>query len=188
MNHRMTIITMAGAIAFALGSLGQAANAASGGGGSGSSGGSSSGQTVACNEGWVYDKEKQVCIRKDAAIDRELYETGRDLALDGRYDEAIATLSTIRDQEDPMVLTMIGYSKRKLGLVDEGIAFYHRALAIDPDNVNTREYLGEGYVALGRTDLAQVQLDRIEAVCGSTCPQFQKLAAVITDAGAWTAN
>ena len=79
----------------------------------------------------------------------------------------------VRDQQDDVVLTYIGYSKRKLGAVDEGIAYYHRALAINPDNVNTREYLGEGYVAMGRFDLARGRIgedrgnlrDRLRPVC-----------------------
>ena len=82
-----------------------------------------------------------------------------------------------------MILTMIGYSKRKLGAVDEGIAYYHRALAINPDSVNTREYLGEGYVAMGRFDLAEVELEKIEAICGTDCDPYVQLASAI--AGEW---
>ncbi len=38
------------------------------------------------------------------------------------------------------MLTYIGYSHRKMGDVDVGIGFYKQALAIDPNNLNTREY------------------------------------------------
>ncbi len=81
-----------------------------------------------------------------------------------------------------MVLTMIGYSKRKLGHTDEGIAIYHQALAIDPNNVNTHEYLGEGYLAAGRVDLAELELDTLNKLCGVGCEQFQDLQkALLTD-------
>jgi tetratricopeptide (TPR) repeat protein len=66
-----------------------------------------------------------------------------------------------------------------MGDVDEGIAYYHQALAIDPDNLDTREYLGEGYVAAGRTDLAEIELARLETLCGADCGQYEALAAAI---------
>jgi tetratricopeptide (TPR) repeat protein len=151
-----------------------AAFAASGGG----SGGGSSG-TVQCRKGLVYDKHKQICVPAHSMNDRQLYEAGRDLALAGRYEEALALLQAVGDTRDSMVLTMIGYAERKMGRVDEGMANYHRALAIDPGNVNTREYLGEGYVLIGRKDLALDQLARIERLCGVDCEQYVDLASAI---------
>ena len=126
----------------------------SGGGSGGSSGGNASGG-LSCNPGWVPHSSGQYCVKAQSYLDMEqLYEEGRALALAGDYDDALALLGAA-DQGDAMVLTMIGYSKRKSGALHEGIGYYYRALAIDPDNVNTREYLGEGYVAMGRLDLAQ---------------------------------
>ena len=117
---------------------------------------------------------KQICVRKDAANDSDLYEQGRALAVAGEYERALDLLTSVRNQNDAMVLTMIGYSKRKMGAVDEGIGYYHKALAIEPDNVLTREYLGEGYVMMGRIDLAQAELNQIEAICGDQCEQYQR--------------
>ena len=108
-----------------------------------------------------------------ALADWELYRDGRLLAHAGYYHEALAALDAIRDKDDAMILTMIGYSKRKLGAVDEGIAYYHRALAINPDSVNTREYLGEGYVSDGPVRSGRGRVgedrdnlrDRLRSVC-----------------------
>ena len=107
---------------------------------------------VPCASGSKYDAAKKLCVTTNASLldDRALYEQGRTLALAGFYQDALDSLGAIRDKHDAMVLTMIGYSKRKLGHTDEGIAIYHQALAIDPSNVNTHEYLGEGYIAAGR--------------------------------------
>ena len=78
-----------------------------------------------------------------------------------------------------MVLTMIGYATRKSGHYDEGLAYYDKALALNPDNVNTHEYLGEAYFEKGKKDLALVELAKIEKVCGTTCEQYEDLSATI---------
>ena len=83
-----------------------------------------------------------------------------------------------------MVLTMIGYSTRKLGDTEGGIAIYQQALAIDPNNVNTHEYLGEGYLVAGRVDLAKAELVTVQKLCGdTTCEQYQDLHGALADAG-----
>jgi tetratricopeptide (TPR) repeat protein len=101
------------------------------------------------------------------------------LALAGRYTEALTALEAVKNQNDAMVLTMIGYSKRKLGNTDEGLAFYRRALAIDPSSVNTHEYLGEAYAEKGKLDLAKAELVKVAASCGTTCEQYQDLTKAI---------
>jgi len=86
----------------------------------------------------------------------------------------------------PEQVIALGPGDGASGALDEGIAYYHRALAIDPDNVNTREYLGEGYVAMGRLDLAQAELDRIGTLCGEGCDQYLDLAAAMAGEEAWS--
>ena len=78
-----------------------------------------------------------------------------------------------------MTLTMIGYATRKLGNYDEGLAYYAKALALDPANVNTHEYLGEAYAEKGKLDLAKAELIKVAAVCGTTCEQYQDLSKAI---------
>jgi len=85
----------------------------------------------------------------------------------------------VRNKNDATVLTYIGYATRKLGNVEEGINWYHKALAVDPSNVHTHEYLGEGYVAAGRVDLARQELAKLEALCGKGCEQYEALSATI---------
>jgi tetratricopeptide (TPR) repeat protein len=147
-------------------------------GGGGSSGG---GTTPSCKPGYVYDTNKRTCVKASSGLldDEQLYQQGRALALGGHYEEALGALAAVRNQNDSKVLTMIGYAKRKLGSFDEGIAYYQQALAIDPDNADTREYLGEAYVETGRMDLAKAELANVEALCGTECEQYQDLAAAI---------
>jgi len=166
------------ALAFSLG--GTVAFAASGGGSSGSGA-----STPSCPKGEVWSKGK--CSKTTSSLDdKQLYAQGRDLALAGRYAEALTALEAVKNQNDAMVLTMIGYSKRKLGNTDEGLAFYQRALAVDPNNVNTHEYLGEAYAEKGKLDLAKAELVKVAAVCGTTCEQYQDLAKTIASAPSGT--
>jgi tetratricopeptide (TPR) repeat protein len=163
------------ALGLAIGSA--TALAASGGGGGG--GGSSASSTPSCSHGKVYDSARGQCVRKGASLDdKYLYRQGRDLALAGRYDEALTALNAVK-VPDSMTFTMIGYATRKMGNYDEGLAYYAKALALDPQNVNTHEYLGEAYAEKGKLDLAKAELVKVSAVCGTTCEQYQDLSKAI---------
>jgi hypothetical protein len=59
------------------------------------------------------------------------------------------------------------------------MTLYQKALAIDPNNINTHEYIGEGYVSIGRVDLARSELARLETLCGTGCEQYEDLAEAI---------
>jgi hypothetical protein len=176
---------------------GGGAGGSSGGGGGGSAGGSSGGGSSAgggnngggvgtlgtvCRKGFVFDQRSSSCVRAGAGLvpDDELYTQGRALALAGYYEEALPILEAIQRTDDAMVFTMLGYTTRRLGHWDEGMAIYQKALSIDPNNVNTHEYIGEGYVSVGRFDLARVELGKVAASCGGTdCVQYEALAKAI---------
>ena len=178
MANVSSILTRASVIALALSIAGAVGPAfANPSGGSGSSGGA----TPTCQPGYVYDTNKKTCVKANSGLldDEQLYQQGRDLALGGHYEEALGALAAVQNQNDSKVLTMLGYAKRKLGRFDEGMAYYQRALAIDPDNADTREYLGEAYVETGRMDLAKAELANVQTLCGTECEQYQDLAAAI---------
>ena len=73
-------------------------------------------------------------------------------------------------------------ANRKAGRLDIGITYYRKALAIDPNFNLAREYLGEGYLAAGRVDLAMNELAAIAKSCGTTCEEYKELNAAITAA------
>ncbi|MGE3874744.1 MAG: tetratricopeptide repeat protein [Parvibaculaceae bacterium] len=129
-----------------------------------------------CKKGEVVKNGK--CKPKNPGVlpDEDLFQQGRNLALSGEYDWAIGVLELVSNQKDPRVLTYIGYSHRKAGRFEEAFNYYNKALAIDPNSVLTREYLGEGYVAAGKIDLAKAQLSEIASRCGTTCEEYQELA------------
>jgi tetratricopeptide (TPR) repeat protein len=161
--------------------LGGAAFASGDGGG----GGGATQDAHQCNKGWAWNEQKGVCERHQSLNDQQLYQDGRALALAGRYDSALDTLDAVRSK-DSMTLTMIGYATRKSGHLDQGIAIYHQARALDPNNVNTHEYLGEGYIDAGRIDLAEAELDTLQVLCGGAgCEQYDDLAKAIAGDGKW---
>ena len=175
------LATMIFAAMFAL-----SASAFAAGGGSGSTGGSGgSGSSPAkCKTGEVWNKKTKKCVKASSGVlpDEELYQQGRALAKLGQYDWALQVFAVIQNQDDPRVLNYEGYSHRKAGRLEIGISYYRKALAINPNFVLAREYLGEGYVAAGRVDLAKVQLAEIAARCGIECEEYKDLSAAIASA------
>lgn len=128
---------------------------------------------------WSDKARKCVALKSGSLSDEDLARAGRQLARDGHYTQAIAVLEAVTDKNDARVLTYLGYSHRKLGDVDLGISLYKKALAIDPDNVATREYLGEGYITKGELDLAYLELTEIAQRCGTACDEYRALEKAV---------
>jgi tetratricopeptide (TPR) repeat protein len=176
------LVTLAFAAMFAISGTALAA----GGGGTTTT----SPATLKCKKGQVVKEivkngtKKKICVKATSGVlpDEDLYQQGRLLAKQGQYDWALQVLAVIQNQNDPRVLNYQGYSNRKAGRLELGIGYYRKALAINPNFVLAREYLGEGYVAAGRTDLAKAQLAEIEKRCGTTCEEYKDLSEVITGA------
>jgi len=137
-----------------------------------------------CKKGEVWDKKKKKCVKAESGVlpDEDLYQQGRALAKQGHYDWAIEVLAVVQNRQDPRVLNYTGYSHRKAGRLEIGITYYREALAIDPNFNLAREYLGEGYIAAGRTDLAMAELSAIEKSCGAACEEYKDLSAAIAAA------
>ncbi len=134
-----------------------------------------------CKKGQVWDKKKKKCVVPGQSFldDDSIYESGRDLALLGRFDEAITILSLAHDKTDPRVLNYLGYAHRKAGRVLVGLGYYQEALRSDPDYTLVREYLGEAHLQLGDVAAARNQLDEIKKRCGTGCSEYTELSAQI---------
>lgn len=148
-------------------------------------GGGGSDTTQKCTGGKVWDKKKDKCVapQRGQIDDDSIYEAGRDLAMHGRYDEAINVLSLAADKQDPRILNYLGYSHRKAGRITVGLGYYQEALQINPDYTLVREYLGEAYLMLGDVASAQDQLGEIEKRCGKGCEEYALLSDQIAKFG-----
>ena len=151
---------------------------AAGGGNSGSSGGKP------CPKGFEWSKKKKKCVQQQSHIspDQQLIDQAWTLARSGQFEAGRKLFGSVADQTDPEVLNGLGYTNRKLGFFQEAIGYYKQAVTIDPDYVQAREYLGEGYATMGKLDLAREQLGEIERRCGTTCEEYVDLKDAIDTA------
>jgi tetratricopeptide (TPR) repeat protein len=149
------------------------------GGSAGGSGGSNA--VVKCKKGMIWSRPKGKCVvlQQGKVDDDSIYEAGRNLAMSGRYGEAITVLVMTANKSDPRVLNYLGYSHRKQGRVLVGLGYYQEALRANPNYTLAREYLGEAYLQLGDMASAREQLSEIETRCGITCDEYTMLDAQI---------
>ncbi len=148
-----------------------------------SNSGSATVVTPKCKKGKIWSKKRKKCviIKKSSLVDDEdIYQTGRDLAIRGRYNDAIQVLSFAYDKSDPRILNYLGYAHRKAGRVDVGIGYYKEALEVDPDYTLVREYMGEAFLQKGDLASAKQQLDEIKNRCGIQCAEYAILADQIS--------
>ncbi|TPG75344.1 tetratricopeptide repeat protein [Pseudomonas arsenicoxydans] len=136
-----------------------------------------------CPKGQVFDSKSNKCLKQTSSLvpDADRTNYAYRLARDGRYEEALALLDTLKQPNTAKALNYRGYATRKLGRTDEGIGYYLQSVKLDPQYAQVREYLGEAYVIKGRLDLAQEQLQHIKSICGNTCEEYQDLAEAIND-------
>jgi tetratricopeptide (TPR) repeat protein len=127
------------------------------------------------------NRNKPACKNRNSDQSRheEIYAEGFKLAKAGEHAKALTVLRTAPDQSDARVLTMIGFSLRKQGQVDEAMGYYARALEANPNLTSTRQYLGEAHLQKGEPAKAKEQLAEIGKRCGATCEDYQTLAAEI---------
>lgn len=88
-------------------------------------------------------------------------------------------LDTLKNANTAEAWNYRGYATRKLGRTDEGIGYYQRSLALEPNYAKAREYLGEAWMVKGRPDLAKEQLQVIAGICGQHCEEYRDLQSAI---------
>jgi tetratricopeptide (TPR) repeat protein len=140
-------------------------------------------QTPTCPPGTVYDARTGKCVKMQAGIipDSGLTDYAYALIKARRFAEVIGVLDLLQDPNTPVALNYRGYATRKLGRVDEGIGYYLKSVALDPQYAQVREYLGEAYMVKGDAASAKVQLAAIKQICGTVCDEYQHLAVAIAD-------
>lgn len=144
--------------------------------------------TTECAEGEVWDEKTKACIKAEESSlnDDQRFGAVRELAYAGRHDEALAILALMTEGETSRVLTYQGFLLRQTGRVEEGIAAYERAIALNPQNILARSYYGQLLVQMNELELAQTQLDEIRAADGTGTWAETALANAITTGVTYT--
>ena len=178
MRFGMTVAHSAMAVAAALGFCLMIAGPAFADGGGGPSP-----DPTTCARGEVYDARSMRCVKQGSSVlpDKALADYAYVLAKAERYDEALDMLKLMKNPNTAQALNYRGYATRKLGRIDEGIAYYRKSVALDPRYAQVREYLGEAYVIKGDMARAKAQLQAIKTICGTGCEEYQDLAKAITE-------
>jgi tetratricopeptide (TPR) repeat protein len=61
------------------------------------------------------------------------------------------------DPDNPDILNMLAHAQRKIGLIDESIANYKKALELRPRFPEAHEYLGEAYIQAAMREVATLK-------------------------------
>jgi tetratricopeptide (TPR) repeat protein len=108
------------------------------------------------------------------------FQMARAFILSGKYEEAIAALKAVGNDDHPDVASALGYANARLGRAAEARAWYAKALAADPDHLATLNYSGALHVQQGEMTEARNDLARIEAICrGTSCREYKELQTLI---------
>ena len=138
-------------------------------------------KTRDCPSGQVYDSTLKQCVAEKSSrlSDDDKTHYAYHLAKKGEYQAALNLLDTLKNANTAEAWNYRGYATRKLGRTDEGIGYYQRSLALNPQYAKVREYLGEAWLVKGRPDLAKEQLKTIATLCGVQCEEYRDLQAAI---------
>ncbi len=77
-----------------------------------------------------------------------LYDQGVDASNNNDYQKALPLFEQAlrSDPDNPDILNMLAHAQRKIGMIDEALANYKKALSLRPRFPEAHEYLGEAYV------------------------------------------
>ena len=95
------------------------------------------------------------------------------------YRAAIIQLNGLISTQNADVYSLMGFALRKSGDQANGMAYYQRALAIDPRHKGALEYQGELFVELGQLDKARENLAALRRLCPSGCEELSDLGEMI---------
>ncbi len=108
------------------------------------------------------------------------YKAAYGLIKSERYEEGIAAMMALGQDDHPDVATSVGFAWRKLGDYDKAKLWYERALAADPVHVVTLSYYGMWHAEQGNVLKAEDFLQKIAMVCGGNdCEPYRNLRGVI---------
>ncbi len=107
----------------------------------------------------------------------EYYESGKAHIDNKEWAAAIADFEQA-DKLQPNnadVNNHLGHASRMIGKLDVSLAYYKKALKINPKHLGANEYLGELYLTMKQLPKAKAQLVILQKLCGKTCEEYLDL-------------
>jgi len=109
------------------------------------------------------------------------FDRGQQSFSNGDWQEAITYFkkAVAADAKNAEAYNLMGYSYRRMGEADPAFEAYAKALDLDPRHRGANEYLGQTYLLVGDTAMAQAQLAILKDLCGNQCKETVKLRNAI---------
>ena len=98
----------------------------------------------------------------------------------------MVVLASMTEGDTPRVLTYQGFLLRQTGQIEDSIAAYERAIAMDKGNILARSYYGQLLVQMDEKDAAQLQLAAIRMHGGGGTWAEQALSNAIATGVTYT--
>ncbi len=77
------------------------------------------------------------------------------------------------------ILLRLAEAARREGLQGKAIRYYRETLERDPKNYAALSGEGAALLEKGAVERARLSLDKLQSLCGTTCPETQSLAAAL---------
>ena len=77
------------------------------------------------------------------------------------------------------IYNLMGYSHRKLDLLEEAFFYYDKVLKLDPRYQGVNEYIGELYLRTNNLKKAEEHLEVLDDVCLFGCDEYDDLKDAI---------
>lgn len=84
---------------------------------------------------------------------------------------------------DADVYNLLGFTHRKQKLFEPALAYYQKALNLNPKHLGAHVYLGELYLETGKIDKAIAQSKVLAKLCPQGCKENKELQAALKAAG-----
>jgi len=99
----------------------------------------------------------------------------------GNFQEAIKYLKQAAKSSTNKadIYNLLGYSHRKLDLLEDAFFYYHKALKLDPRHQGANEYIGELYLRTNNLKKAEEHLEVLDDVCLFGCDEYDDLKDAI---------
>jgi tetratricopeptide (TPR) repeat protein len=99
------------------------------------------------------------------------------------YDKAVGLLQKVLkdDPKNADALNYLAYSQRNLGKLDDAMANYNAALAVNPNHLGALEYQGELYLMMKNRAGAEANLAKLNALCTESCPEQRAMQRAMNE-------